>query len=63
MMVGIGLFIAYDSMLAGMDRLSIDSMISYSSSFLKVRTYEYAPTPWAPRSTTASPIRQPRRRP
>jgi putative ABC transport system permease protein len=42
MMVGIGLFIAYDSMLAGMDRLSIDSMISYSSSFLKVRTYEYA---------------------
>jgi ABC-type lipoprotein release transport system permease subunit len=42
MMVGIGLFIAYDSVLAGMDRLSIDAMISYSSSFLKVRTPEYA---------------------
>jgi ABC-type lipoprotein release transport system permease subunit len=42
MMVGIGLFIAYDSVLAGMDRLSIDSMVSYSSSFLKLRTPEYA---------------------
>ncbi len=42
MMVGIGLFIAYDSILAGMDRLSIDAMISYSSSFLKLRTPEYA---------------------
>jgi ABC-type lipoprotein release transport system permease subunit len=42
MTVGIGLFIAYDSILAGMDRLSIDSMIRYSSSFLKVRTPAYA---------------------
>jgi ABC-type lipoprotein release transport system permease subunit len=40
MMVGIGIFIAYDSILAGMDRLSIDTMVSYSSSYLKVRTLE-----------------------
>jgi putative ABC transport system permease protein len=42
MMVGIGVFIAYDSILAGLDRLSIDTMVSFSSSFLKVRTPEYA---------------------
>jgi ABC-type lipoprotein release transport system permease subunit len=42
MMAGIGLFIAYDSALAGMDRLSIDAMVSYSSSFLKLRTPAYA---------------------
>ncbi|MEI6387360.1 MAG: FtsX-like permease family protein [Spirochaetota bacterium] len=41
MMVGIGLFIAYDSILAGMDRISIDTMIDYSSSYLKVRTPGY----------------------
>jgi ABC-type lipoprotein release transport system permease subunit len=41
MMVGIGLFIGYDSILAGMDRLSIDTMVSYSASFLKLRTPEY----------------------
>jgi ABC-type lipoprotein release transport system permease subunit len=41
MMVGIGIFIAYDSVLAGLDRLSIDTMVSYSSSYLKVRTPEY----------------------
>lgn len=42
LMVGIALFIAYDSILAGMDRLTIDMMVSYSSSFLKLRTPEYA---------------------
>ena len=41
LMVGIGLFIAYDSILAGMDRLAIDVMADYSSSFLKLRTNEY----------------------
>jgi putative ABC transport system permease protein len=42
MMVGIGLYIGYDSVLAGMDRLTIDAMIDGSSSWLKVRTPEYA---------------------
>jgi ABC-type transport system, involved in lipoprotein release, permease component len=42
LMAGISLFIAYDSILAGMDRLEIDMMVSYSSSFLKLRTPEYA---------------------
>lgn len=42
MMVGIGLYIGYDSVLSGMDRLTIDSMIDYSSSWLKVRNPEYA---------------------
>jgi putative ABC transport system permease protein len=42
MMVGIGLYIAYDSVLSGMDRLTIDTMVAYSSSWLKVRTPEYA---------------------
>lgn len=41
MMVGIGVFIAYDSILAGLDRLSIDTMVAYSSSYIKVRTPEY----------------------
>jgi len=41
MMVGIGLYIGYDSILAGMDRISIDTMIQYSASSLKVRTPEY----------------------
>jgi ABC-type lipoprotein release transport system permease subunit len=41
MMVGIGIFILYDSILAGLDRLSIDTMVSYSSSFMKLRTPEY----------------------
>lgn len=41
MMVGIGVYIAYDSILAGLDRLSIDTMIASSSSFLKVRTPKY----------------------
>jgi ABC-type lipoprotein release transport system permease subunit len=42
MTVGIGLFIGYDSILAGMDRLTIDTMIQFSSSYLKVRTPAYA---------------------
>jgi len=42
MMVGIGLYIGYDSILSGMDRMAIDSMVSYSSSWLKARTPEYA---------------------
>jgi ABC-type lipoprotein release transport system permease subunit len=42
MTVGIGLFIGYDSILAGMDRLTIDSMVQFSSSYLKVRTPAYA---------------------
>lgn len=41
MMAGIGVFIAYDSILAGMDRLTIDAMVSFSSSYLKVRSPEY----------------------
>jgi ABC-type lipoprotein release transport system permease subunit len=41
MMVGIGFFIAYDSIFAGLDRLAIDTLVSYSSSYLKVRTPEY----------------------
>jgi len=42
MMVGIGLYIGYDSILSGMDRMAIDSMVSYSSSWLKARTPDYA---------------------
>lgn len=41
MMVGIGVFILFDSMLAGMDRLTIDNMVRFTDSFLKVRTPEY----------------------
>jgi putative ABC transport system permease protein len=41
MMVGIGIYIAYDAVLAGMDRLAIDTMIRYSSSWLKLRTPAY----------------------
>lgn len=41
MMVGIGTYIAYDAVLAGMDRLSIDTMVHFSSSWLKVRTPAY----------------------
>jgi len=39
--VGIGLFIMADSMLVGMDRLTIDNMVDYTESFLKLRTPEY----------------------
>ena len=41
MMVGIGTYILYDAVLAGMDRLAIDSMIHYSASWLKLRTPAY----------------------
>lgn len=41
MMVGIGMFIMMDSMLAGMDRLTLDNMVDFTESVLKVRTPEY----------------------
>ncbi len=41
MMVGIGTYIVYDSILGGMDRLAIDGMVRYSASWLKVRTPAY----------------------
>lgn len=41
MMMGIGIYIIYDSVIAGMDRLSIDSMVDYSASWVKVRTSQY----------------------
>lgn len=41
MTVGIGLFIMMDSMLAGMDRITIDNMVDYTESSIKVRTPEY----------------------
>ena len=41
MIFGIGLYIMADSMLSGMDRMTIDNMVGYTNSFLKVRTPEY----------------------
>ncbi len=41
MMFGIGLYIYADSILKGMDRMTIDNMVGYTESFLKVRTPEY----------------------
>jgi len=41
MMAGISVFILFDSMLAGMDRMAIDNMSDYSLSSLKVRTPAY----------------------
>jgi len=41
MMFGIGLFIYADSILKGMDRMTIDNMVQYTDSFLKIRTPEY----------------------
>ncbi len=41
MAVGIGIFIMYDSMIAGMDRVAIDAMVKYSASYVKVRTPAY----------------------
>ncbi|HUW68645.1 MAG TPA: FtsX-like permease family protein [bacterium] len=41
MTVGIGLFIMMDSMLVGMDRMTIDNMVDYTESSIKVRTPEY----------------------
>ena len=41
MMGGIAFFIFYDSLLAGMDRMAVDTMESYTLSSLKVRTPAY----------------------
>lgn len=41
MTMGIGMFIVMDSMLIGMDRLTIDNMVDYTESFMKIRTPEY----------------------
>lgn len=41
MSVGIGLFIMMDSVLVGMDRITLDNMIDYTESVAKVRTPEY----------------------
>ncbi len=41
MMVGIALFIGFDSMMAGLDRLSIENMINLSYSSLKIFTKAY----------------------
>ena len=41
MAVGIGIFIMYDSLYAGLDRVAIDAMAHYSASYVKVRTPEY----------------------
>ncbi|HUX14275.1 MAG TPA: FtsX-like permease family protein [Spirochaetia bacterium] len=41
MMVGIALFIGFDSMMAGLDRLSIENMINLSYSSLKIFTNAY----------------------
>lgn len=41
MTMGIGMFIMMDSMLIGMDRLTIDNMVDYTESFMKIRTPEY----------------------
>lgn len=42
MCFGIGMFIAMDSMLVGMDRITIDNIAAYTDSFMLVRTPEYA---------------------
>jgi len=42
MSVGIGLFIFTDSLLVGMDRITIDNMVDYTDSYLRARTPEYA---------------------
>jgi len=41
MMAGISIFIVFDSMLAGMDRMAVDNMSDYSLSSLKLRTPAY----------------------
>ncbi len=38
---GIGMFIFFDSILAGMDRMTIDSMVDYTESSMQVTTAEY----------------------
>ena len=41
MMVGISIFIFFDSMLAGLDRMAVDNMADYTVSSLKIRTPAY----------------------
>lgn len=41
MTVGIGMFIFFDAILAGMDRMTIDSMVDYSNGSVAVMTPEY----------------------
>jgi putative ABC transport system permease protein len=41
MMAGISVFIGFDSMLAGMDRMAVDNMVDYTVSSLKLRTPAY----------------------
>ncbi|MDP3178943.1 MAG: hypothetical protein Q8M76_13635, partial [Spirochaetaceae bacterium] len=41
MMAGIGFFIFFDSMLTGMDGMTIDNMASYSTTSVKVRNPAY----------------------
>jgi putative ABC transport system permease protein len=41
MMVGISVFISFDSMLAGLDRMAVDNMMDYTVSSLKIRTPAY----------------------
>jgi ABC-type lipoprotein release transport system permease subunit len=41
MMAGISVFILFDSLLAGMDRMAVDNMADYTLSSLKIRNPEY----------------------
>ena len=41
MMVGISVFISFDSLLAGLDRMAVDNMADYTLSSLKIRTPVY----------------------
>ena len=41
MMVGVGAFVVFDSMLAGMDRMAIDNMEAYTVSSIKARNPAY----------------------
>jgi ABC-type lipoprotein release transport system permease subunit len=41
MMVGIAFFIMFDSMLSGMDRITVDNMAAFTTSSLKIRTPAY----------------------
>ncbi len=40
--VGLGMFIFFDSILAGMDRMTIDSMVDYTESSVQLMSAEYA---------------------
>src|SRR5512146_1712392 len=41
MMVGIAVYIFFNSMLAGMDRMAVDNMADYTLSSMKIRTPAY----------------------